>query len=96
MPIKMQDMQYTDAQTRQAEHTTAFNRTYVVPTQVTYTYDPEHMRYLGQDTEGRTYVIQCDDIQYRLNRVNDIPFSFTYQNEPETDCSEVLDLLTEP
>ena len=96
MPIKMQNIQYTDAQTRQAEHTPTFNRTYAIPTQVTYTYDPERMRYFGQDTEGRTYVIQQDDVQQRLNRANDIHFSFTYQNEPETDCPEVLDLLTEP
>lgn len=89
-------LQYTNAQNRQADATTKYTQTIYTTPQISYAYDPVQNRLVGQDTEGRTYIIQYDDPLRYIYKTDKHPFSIEYQTDIETDCSEVLDLLTDP
>lgn len=95
MPYNTQYLTYTDAQNRQADTTANYTQTIYTYPQITYTYEPERMRYVGQDTEGRTYIVQQDDCLQILQEADKLSFNIEYCTNVESDCPEILDLLTD-
>lgn len=91
-------LQYTDAQNQQANVSVKYAQTFATPpfTKIEYIYDHERMRYVGKGTDGKTYIIQYDDPLPYLYKTDKHPFDIEYQTDIETDCPEVLDLLTDP